>query len=478
MSHHKLLEMQLKKAGLPVNEVPSDLSAWQAFIDSVSRSYVNHDNDRYLLERAMNISSVEMKEINSKLENAMKIAKMSYGYYAIETKQLRWSKEAYFIFGFKSADEIGTLDLFLERMSEKEAKLFDEKLNQVIKDKQALDMECQIKIDFENNNQLWLRVIGEPMLDSADGNVTGVNFVLIDIDARKQAEEAFNELNKKLIISARRAGMADVATSILHNVGNVLNSANISANIITESINDPAFAKLLKLKALFEENKDNLTVYLTSDEKGKFIPSYLLLLSAQLKQLQELINKEVTLLTGKLQHIKEITNMQNQISGTHEVIEDVYVNDLMEAAIAMCDSSMEAKGIKIDRHYKDVLFMRTDRTKLLQILVNLVVNAKEALLAAKHQSEKILTLAFEKEGENEVIFSVKDNGIGITEENLKKIFTFGFTTKKDGHGFGMHASSLAASQLKGKLSCQSAGINQGTEFTLRLPVQYPTEEVV
>jgi signal transduction histidine kinase len=69
-----------------------------------------------------------------------------------------------------------------------------------------------------------------------------------------------------------------------------------------------------------------------------------------------------------------------------------------------------------------------------------------------------------------VAIIVRDNGVGILPENLTRIFGHGFTTKKDGHGFGLHSGALAAKQMNGALSVQSAGPGKGAAFTLELPI--------
>jgi signal transduction histidine kinase len=73
-------------------------------------------------------------------------------------------------------------------------------------------------------------------------------------------------------------------------------------------------------------------------------------------------------------------------------------------------------------------------------------------------------------GEGRVRVSVIDNGVGIPAENLTRIFNQGFTTRKDGHGFGLHSGALAARELGGSLHVHSDGAGQGASFTLELPL--------
>ena len=86
--------------------------------------------------------------------------------------------------------------------------------------------------------------------------------------------------------------------------------------------------------------------------------------------------------------------------------------------------------------------------------------------------ERVLTLS-RRVVDDMVEISVKDNGVGIPKENLRKIFQHGFTTRSDGHGFGLHGSAIAATQMHGSLSVDSAGDDQGATFVLRVPIRPP-----
>jgi signal transduction histidine kinase len=474
MERHKLLQMQLKKCQLDSDALPHDLNAWKALIESINKSYVNNDNDCYLLDRSMQLSSVEMKELNERLENAQKFARMAYWSYDLLTRQIIWSKEAYYLFGI---DNINDLESFYLLIEEKERTLFKKKITASLSSPQEFDCEIQIQKPELENNFSWYRIIGKTIFDKESDKPICINFVAIDITSKKLAENEFSRLNNQLIISARRAGMADVATSVLHNVGNILNSANVSLALINENINDQAINKLKALKELMNQNIDRISEYLSYDEKGKLIPKYFIALTTRVTQLHDAIQNEINNLNEQLQHIKDITTMQKDISGISNIRESIFVNDLLDTSIMMCDPAMEAKSIKIIKHYNDNLFIHSDRVKILQILVNLIQNAKESLLSVTDTREKTLTLSCHRTDSLMVKIYVEDNGMGMSEDTLKKICTFGFTTKKTGHGFGMHSSSLAAKELNGDLLCMSDGMDKGATITLTLPIRQSKREV-
>jgi signal transduction histidine kinase len=106
---------------------------------------------------------------------------------------------------------------------------------------------------------------------------------------------------------------------------------------------------------------------------------------------------------------------------------------------------------------------------VLQILVNLIHNAKYAL-DASGRADRQLTVRVGLARENWLEVKVADNGIGIPAENLTRIFSLGFTTRKGGHGFGLHSGANAAKEMGGTLQAQSDGAGKGAQFTLELPL--------
>jgi C4-dicarboxylate-specific signal transduction histidine kinase len=166
--------------------------------------------------------------------------------------------------------------------------------------------------------------------------------------------------------------------------------------------------------------------------------------------------------------------MQQQHARGAGTLEQVPVPQLIDEALRLHSGSFERQGIRIEREYSDVPALQVDRHKLLQILVNLLGNARHALIDSSQQ-DKRLRIRVRPAGDAErLAIEVADNGVGIAPEHLPRLFTQGFTTKKTGHGFGLHISALAAQEMRGHLSCQSAGPGQGATFTLELPVRGET----
>ncbi|MDM8348798.1 ATP-binding protein [Pseudomonas sp. sp1636] len=290
-----------------------------------------------------------------------------------------------------------------------------------------------------------------------------------DLEQRvKERTEQLEQLHKQLLEASRKAGMAEVATGVLHNVGNVLNSVNVSATLVADSISKSKVSGLLKAVALLQEHQLDLGTYLSSDPRGRLLPAYLSQLAEYLQADQEASVKELEFLRQNIDHIKEIVAMQQSFASESGVEESVDVRELLEDSLRMNLSSLSRHGVEVIREIDAVPPIMLDKHKVLQILVNLVSNARHACDDSE-RTDKRLTLRLTS-ADGRVRLSVTDNGAGIAAENLTRIFNHGFTTRKGGHGFGLHSGALAAKELGGSLLAQSDGVGLGATFTLELPL--------
>ncbi|MBC8873514.1 MAG: hypothetical protein H8E44_29090 [Planctomycetes bacterium] len=292
---------------------------------------------------------------------------------------------------------------------------------------------------------------------------------------RKRAERELAELNRRLIDSSRQAGMAEVATGVLHNVGNVLNSVNVSANLMAEKVKNSRVIGLAKASELIEEHADDLATFITSDYRGKQLPAYLSQLAERLVGERDAVLEELGCLIRNVDHIKEIVSLQQSFANVAGVVERIDLADTVDSALKINDAGLFRHGVVLNRDYTAIPPVTTDRHKVLQILVNLISNAKYAL-SDSARGDKRLTIRIGSSDVDRVKVEVLDNGVGITGENLSRIFQHGFTTKKHGHGFGLHCSALAAKELGGTLSVRSDGPGRGATFTLELPLGRSEDE--
>jgi PAS domain S-box-containing protein len=305
-----------------------------------------------------------------------------------------------------------------------------------------------------------------PVIDQS-GAITHFVATGRDITDRKRNEAQMQALNKQLLETSRQAGMAEVATGVLHNVGNVLNSVNVSTTLIVDQIKKCKSANLAKIAELFREHAQDLGRFISSDPKGRQLPGYIEQLSLHLASEQQATLQELEALRKNIEHIKDIVAMQQSYAKVSGVTETLNITDLVEDTLRMNAGAMLRHDVHVIREFEDVPPITVEKHKVLQILVNLVRNAKYACDDSGRDAKEIRVRVTRREGW--VSIAIADNGIGIPPENLTRIFSHGFTTKKDGHGFGLHSGALAARELGGTLTVHSDGLGRGATFTLELP---------
>ncbi|HRH97873.1 MAG TPA: ATP-binding protein [Prosthecobacter sp.] len=278
------------------------------------------------------------------------------------------------------------------------------------------------------------------------------------------------EAHKQLLVTSRQAGMAEVATNVLHNVGNVLNSVNVSAETVAGKIRHFRIASLKNVAQLLREHEHHLPDFLTQDSRGKELPGYLVQLAESLAEPQKVILQEVKCLQSNIEHIKHIVTMQQGHARRSGVLETLDIVEIIEDAININRVSLTRHGVSLVREFEPVPPVQMDRHKVLPILVNLLSNAKHALDQAGTDRRLTVRVGLGPK-QDTVQIRVIDNGAGIPPENLTRVFQHGFTTKKDGHGFGLHSGALAAREMGGKLVAESPGVGCGAVFTLELPLE-------
>lgn len=281
------------------------------------------------------------------------------------------------------------------------------------------------------------------------------------------------EKNKELVDASRSAGMAEVATSVLHNIGNMLNSVNISANQIEKTMRESKLKKIQEIATIMAEHNDDLETFLTEDQRGKRIPGYIVKTVGILSQERENACQQVELLRNNIDHIIEVIRTQQSYAKTRSFKTSVSIHELIEDAVQINSAILKRSDIHVVRELGDVDYATIDRQSVLQIIVNIIRNAGDALEKSKVK-DKHIVVRCDKSDRDLLTISVEDNGIGISKENLTKIFKHGFTTKEKGHGFGLHGSALSAKQMGGTLKVQSDGPGKGATFNLSLPLNTGT----
>ena len=300
------------------------------------------------------------------------------------------------------------------------------------------------------------------------GEALGALAVMQDITERRLAEQELEEVHKQLLIASRQAGMAEVATNVLHNVGNVLNSVNVSASLVAERIRKSKCAGIARVAQLLGAQND-LAAFMNSAQ-GRHLPAYLEELADELQSERDAAVAELAALRANVEHIKEIVAMQQGHAKRGGITDTLDMRMLVEDSLRMNEGAFSRHGVTIVRDFAEVPLIQIDKHKVLQILVNVIRNAKYAC-AETRGGEKRVTVRV-RANPSSIEVAVIDTGIGIPPENLERIFNHGFTTRTEGHGFGLHSSALAAKEIGGSLQAASAGVGRGATFTLTLPLAH------
>jgi NO-binding membrane sensor protein with MHYT domain len=300
----------------------------------------------------------------------------------------------------------------------------------------------------------------------AQGRLERLLGVCWDVSEQVQQEERRVTLQMQLREASRQAGMAEVATGVLHSVGNVLNSLGISTSLLRDELRNSRVANVQRVAAVLREQGPHLGPFLESDPRGKALPPYLEQLGEHLAAENAKLRGEAEAIASHVGHIGEIVAAQQTYARRGGLTEEVDVAELINHAIALTFTA--DKEVAVRRNYASVPRLTLDRHKLIQILGNLLSNARQAL-RDQSPGRKVLSVSVRSIDPQSIEIEVEDSGVGISPDALPKLFTFGFTTKKDGHGFGLHASAILAQELGGELTAHSAGAGCGARFTLRLP---------
>ncbi len=294
-----------------------------------------------------------------------------------------------------------------------------------------------------------------------------------EIAQRQHAEAEREHLQQQLLDSSRQAGKAEMATGVLHNVGNVLNSVNVSAHLLSEQLYQSEVTRLFQANAVIQDHATQLGTFFSDDERGQHFPRFFSALAHKLEAEHEAFVGELASLRHNVEHIKEIIRLQQLSARMSGIQEDIDLLSLVEHALKTLDVSLFHTHLEVVCEGDQVLRLFTDKHKVLQIPVNLIANAKHALIHA-NRDHPCLTLRIFHPTTARAAVEVIDNGVGIARDHLTRIFQHGFTTKPDGHGFGLHSSALAAQELGGALTVHSEGPGCGATFRLELPL-HPTE---
>ncbi|MGH8269816.1 MAG: sensor histidine kinase, partial [Steroidobacteraceae bacterium] len=295
-----------------------------------------------------------------------------------------------------------------------------------------------------------------------------------DVTEQVRQEERQLQLQLQLQEASRQAGMAEVATGVLHSVGNVLNSLGVSASMLQARLKGSKVGNIERAVKLMGEQGAQLGEFFVSDPRGRELPGYLRQLGEHLAAENRALCEEAQAVVTHVEHIGKIVAAQQAYARHGGSLEEMDIAELIEHALVMHFST--SAEVAVRRENGGVGKAMVDRHKLLQILGNLLSNARHAL-RDKTQGPRELTVRLRALPQHCYAIDVEDTGVGIGAEAMKRLFEFGFTTKKEGHGFGLHASAILAKEMGGELTAHSDGLNRGACFTVRLPIAASAAEL-
>ncbi|MCB1044485.1 MAG: hypothetical protein KDC35_16200 [Acidobacteria bacterium] len=298
------------------------------------------------------------------------------------------------------------------------------------------------------------------------------------VQERTQELESMNqvllETQNQLIDAAHTAGMAEVATQVLHNVGNAMNSINVSGQVLQQHTDQLQGDYLSKLVALLNENENHLADFFKS-EKGQKILTSLTAYSKALNRTKRSLTGELLELRQRVDHVNDIIHAQQATATGGRLYERVSVSELITQAVKILEANLIDEDVNIIRTEADAPLVQLEKGKFLQVLVNVIKNACESYQRSGALNPRIhisLGTASRNRETQLVVITIRDYGPGIDTQALEQIFAHGFTTKPEGYGFGLHFCANAMADLKGDISVFSAGPHKGAEFTLILPATY------
>jgi len=295
--------------------------------------------------------------------------------------------------------------------------------------------------------------------------------ILRDITHRKETEQRLSQAQLQLVDAAHKSGMAEIAVGVLHNVGNILNSVILSAEEIQKTVKSTKITGLVKANELLERNADDLRRYLVEEEKGRLLIQYYLKIGHALRDEMNTISREIGELSEKTNMIRDVIATQQEYARVGILVERLEIVPIVEDSIRVQDAALKKTNVTLRRNYAPVPNIVGHKSRLLQTLTNLIKNANEATAGNESQGKaREVTIAIGLMDEKHVYVQISDNGCGIAQENLNRVFNHGFSTKIDGHGFGLHSSALAMTEMNGCLETKSEGPGNGASFTVTVPI--------
>lgn len=405
----------------------------------------------------------ELEALSVRFSIATRAANAGVWEYSSADGSIWWNETMYSIYGCSPQSFRPTLDAAIAMIHPDDLAIAQAAWDEALQRSNQLRVEFRIvRPDGSIAHVLMIAAVISA-LDKLERRLVGI---AIDMSERVAAEQRERRLQKQLREAFHQAGMAEVATGVLHNVGNVLNSLGVAASTAQACLKSHQVERVGQLAALLEANRGSLATFMVSDERGRRLPEYLAALGARLASDNKLLTQEFQAVSEHVDYLRQIIHAQQSFARMGGAHESVDVGELIEVALTLKAQSL--KGVEVVRDFGKLPPVLTDRYKLLQIIVNFIANACDAIAMGGSSAPRVAIRVRSDLGQLEI--EVEDSGVGIAPELVTRIWEFGFTTKPRGHGFGLHSAALAARQLGGSVSAHSDGLGRGARFSVKIPL--------
>lgn len=307
--------------------------------------------------------------------------------------------------------------------------------------------------------------INERSLQRAEEEIEKNRAMSLSFEA--QVVERTNELHAAkddLLAAAHQAGKAEIATGVLHNIGNTLTGVFVNVDALQRTFSRQLLASIQKVGDAVKDSED-VNQYLTNNTQGKKIPSFVVALGPLLTRERQRMDAALERIEDGISLMKESVRTQQAYANSSFMYQEIDLAKEVDTMIALTISDSKGGGVVIEKRFAPHAPLIAQREKVGHIIANLIKNAFEALSEVPRDRRRITISIFEG-AYGTTVLEVSDTGCGIKVEDLTRIFSFGFTTKPDGHGFGLHHCANAMTEMNGKLSVSSPGLGKGATFTM------------
>jgi len=331
------------------------------------------------------------------------------------------------------------------------------------------DMSIFVRRPNDPNGGIYLSTNARPLLDEV-GEIRGGVIIFRDVTHRVLAEEA--------LMRAFAQGRLEVVDTILHNIGNAINSVTTGTETLYRNLmNDQLVHRLRALADAIEPHAEDWVDYIENDPQGQKVMPFIIALAEDFVRHNRGLVRTVERVRDRARHIADIVRTQKSPDRPGMSWKDVDLLDALSDAINVVQDALDNGGILIDVDCADApKEIRTEESRFHQMMVNVLKNSVQAIheLAESEglEEEPRIQIRAGVEGEF-LILEVSDNGIGFNSKDTRMFFAAGYTTKETGTGLGLHSAANFVVGSGGRIDLSSDGIGKGAIMRIKLRLSPP-----